>query len=79
MSVRMRRWTTRLGEHKTAWVVDYADQKGERHLKTFKQKKAAVAFSQQVGVDVRAGTHTPASRSITVSAAAEDWIRAVEL
>jgi hypothetical protein len=32
-----------------------------------------------VGVDVRAGTHTAPSKSITVAQAAEDWIKGVEL
>ena len=32
MSVRKRTWTTRKGEMKEAWVVDYADQNGKRHL-----------------------------------------------
>jgi integrase len=30
-------------------------------------------------VDIRAGTHTPVSKSITVAQAAEDWIKSVEL
>jgi integrase len=32
-----------------------------------------------VGVDIRAGTHTPVSKSITVAQAAEEWIKSVEL
>jgi integrase len=32
-----------------------------------------------VGVDVRTGTHTPVSKSITVAQAAEDWITSVGL
>jgi integrase len=79
MSVRKRKWTTRNGEAKEAWIVDYTDQEGERHIRTFARKKEADAYSQQVGVDVRAGTHTPVSKSITVAQAAEDWIKSVEL
>jgi integrase len=79
MSVRKRKWTTRSGEVKEAWIVDYADQDGERHIKTFNRKKEADAYAQQVGVDVRTGTHTPVSKSITVAQAAEDWLKAVEL
>ena len=78
MSVRKRRWTTRSGEAKEAWIVDYS-QDGQRHIETFKRKKDADAFAQQAGVDIRAGTHTPASKSITVAQAAEDWIKSVEL
>jgi integrase len=79
MSVRKREWTTRKGETKEAWIVDYADQEGERHIKTFTRKKDADAYAQQVGVDIRAGTHTPVSKSITVAKAAADWIKSVEL
>src|SRR5262249_36787491 len=79
MSVRKRTWTTRKGENKTAWVVDYSMPEGGRHLKTFERKKDADAFAKQVGVAVRAGTHRPLSRSITVEKAAANWIKAVEL
>jgi integrase len=78
MSVRKRKWTTRSGEAKAAWIVDYT-QEGERHIETFKRKKDADAYAQQVGVDIRAGTHTPVSKSITVARAADDWIKSVAL
>jgi integrase len=74
MSVRKRKWTTRAGEVKEAWVVDYVDQEGDRHIKTFDKKKDADAYAAQTGVDVRAGTHTAASKSITVAKAVDDWI-----
>jgi integrase len=79
MSVRKRTWVTRNGEAKQAWIVDYVDQDGDRHIETFKRKKDANAFHAQVGVDVRAGMHTAASKSITVKQAAEDWIKSVAL
>jgi hypothetical protein len=78
MSVRKRKWTTRKGEVKEAWIVAYS-QDGKRHIATFKRKKDADAKAQQVGVDIRAGTHTPASRSITVKEAADDWIKTAEV
>jgi integrase len=77
MSVRKRTWVTAKGETKEAWVVDYTDQQGDRHITTFKKKKDADAYAQQVGVDVRAGTHTPASKSITVAQAADNWITSI--
>ena len=79
MSTRRRRWTTRKGEPREAWIVDYSDQDGSRHIETFKRKKDADAHAQQVGVDVRSGTHTPVSKSVTVAKAAEDWIAYCEL
>jgi integrase len=57
-----------------AWVVDYVDQHGERHLKTFAKKSDAVAHHAIVGVAVRAGTHTADSKSMTVAKAAELWL-----
>jgi integrase len=79
MSVRKRTWTTAKGEKKEAWVVDYVDQDGDRHIETFKRKKEADVFHAKVGVDVRAGTYTAPSKSITVKEAAEDWIKSVAL
>ena len=78
MSVRKRCWTTRLGEQKERWVVDYVSQTGTRHLKTFAKKKDADAYHSRVCVDVADGVHTPHSRSITVEEAAADWIAHVE-
>src|SRR6516165_8921094 len=74
MSIRKRKWTTRLGEAKEAWVVDYADQHGERHIKTFARKKEADDYRTTVKVDVKAGTHIAPSKSVTVAEAAGEWI-----
>jgi integrase len=74
MSVRKREWTTRKGEAKVAWVVDYVDGKGERHIQTFAKKKEADEYQATVRVDVRHGVHTALSKSITVAEAATDWI-----
>jgi hypothetical protein len=41
MAVRKRRWRTRNGDAKEAWVVDYVDQEGDRHIETFQRKKDA--------------------------------------
>jgi integrase len=74
MSVRKRSWKTAKGESKEAWIVDYVDQDGDRHIETFKLKKDADARRSQVSVDVKEGVHTAASKSITVAKAAEDWL-----
>jgi integrase len=78
MSVRKRAWTTRNGEPREAWIVDYFDQDGERHIRTFERKKDADAYHATVKVDVRQGVHTAPSKSITVAEAAEGWIKRVE-
>ena len=79
MSVRKRKWTTRKGEEKESWIVDYTDQHGGRHIETFAKKKDADAYRATVTVDVRKGVHTAASKSITVAEAAESWLKYIEL
>jgi len=78
MSVRKRTWTTWKGEMKEAWVVDYADQNGKRHLKTFLKKKLADAFATTAKIQIRHGVHTADSESITVAAAGKLWIATAE-
>ena len=85
MSVRKRTWTTRSKQEdgtpisREAWVVDYVDQNGDRHIKSFKRKKEADAYHATVQVDVAKGVHTTPSQSITVEKAAENWLAYVEL
>ena len=74
MSVRKRKWITSQGEEREAWAVDYSDQNGARHLKTFERKKDADAYEATVRVDVEKGVHTAPSKSITVASAAQDWL-----
>jgi integrase len=78
MSVRKRAWTTRSGEAREAWVVDYSDQEGTRVLKTFDRKKDADAYHDTVRQDVRRGVHTTPSKSPTVAEAAQAWLKRVE-
>jgi len=78
VSVRKRTWKSPSGEMKEAWVVDYVDQHGDRHIKTFAKKRDADAHHAIVGVAVRAGTHTADSKSITVAKAAELWLESCE-
>jgi integrase len=78
MSVRKRKWTTRKGEAKEAWIVDYVDQQGGRHIETFERKKDADAYHATVRVDISKGMHTPPNKSLAVKEAAEVWIKRVE-
>jgi len=78
MSVRKRVWTTRTGETKEAWIVDYFDQHRQRHIKTFERKKEADAHLAAVKHEIGEGIHTAISKSITVAKAADDWIAYVE-
>src|SRR5262245_4062540 len=63
---------------KEAWVVDYVDQHGDRHIKTFAKKRDADAHHAVVGVAVRAGTHTADAKSVTVARAAELWLESCD-
>lgn len=65
-------------EPQEAWLVDYVDQAGERRFKNFERKKDADDYHNTVRVDVKAGVHTAPSKSITVSEAAENWLKHVE-
>jgi integrase len=79
MSVRKRTWKSGAdGVEKTAWIVDYADQNGTRRLKTFAKKKLADAFANNAKMEIRHGTHTADSASITVAEAGELWIATAE-
>src|SRR5262249_44391837 len=77
MSVRKHRWVTKNGEEREAWLADFSDGAGVRHVKFFKTKAAAKAHCEKVGVDKRAGIYT-APTKITVKQAAEDWIKFVK-
>src|SRR5262245_35321132 len=78
MSVRKRSWKAPNGETREAWVTDYYDQHGKRHLKTFTRKRDAEAHHAVVSTSVRAGTHTPDRASITVANAAKLWLATCE-
>src|ERR1700722_2437347 len=71
--IRKRRWTAR-GEERIAWVVDYFDQAHKRRLKSFRTRKEADAWSATALHEVKQGTHTAASTSITVTACWERWL-----
>jgi hypothetical protein len=72
-SLRKRIWKSG-GEIKTAWVANYNDQGGKRHLKTFPTRKAADAWLVAARGQVQRGVDTAASASITVARAGEDAI-----
>lgn len=72
-SIRKRSWSSR-GVRKERWVVDYVDQAGARHIKTFSAKKAADNWLVIARHEVREGTHSPESSSLTVVEATERWI-----
>jgi integrase len=72
-SVRKRTWRNKNGEQ-TAWIADYFDQDGKRHIETFKTQREAKAWLAETQHEVKQGIHTPASASPTVAEAGELWI-----
>jgi integrase len=74
MSVRKRIWKTAKDVGKEAWVVDYVDQHGKRHLKSFAKKKEADRYSATSSVEVAEGVHTADSAKLTVAQAGALWI-----
>jgi integrase len=78
MSVRKRRWITNKGEAKEAWIVDYVDQAGDRHIQTFARKKEADDHWATVKVEVRKGVRIAPSKSPTAAEAADRWLREVQ-
>jgi integrase len=77
-TVRKREWTNKKGKQ-VAWVADYFDQEGNRHIKTFDKKKDADAWLVNTRGEVARGVHTPENASITVAEAAEIWIEKGQL
>jgi integrase len=72
-SIRKRTWKSG-GEINTAWIADYSDQAGRRHIKTFPTKKAADAWLVTARGEVTRGAHTADSGSITVAGAGAIWL-----
>jgi integrase len=62
-SIRKRTWKSG-GEEKTAWIADYFDQGGKRHIKTFSTKKAADAWLITTRGEVQRGVHTPENAAL---------------
>jgi integrase len=77
MSVRKRKWVTKSGEIKEAWIAEVGPA-GDRHIKTFETKGEAKAYEAQVCVDLGAGVHVSPKKSPTIQKAGEDWIAGSE-
>jgi integrase len=77
-TVRKRTWTNSKGLQ-TAWIADYFDQHGKRHIETFARERDAKAWLVTTQGEVARGVHTPENASITVAEAAELWIEKSKL
>jgi integrase len=72
-SIRRRTWRNKDGE-RVAWIADYFDQHGKRHIKTFDTKKGASLWLVEAQGEVKRGVHTPEAASITLAEAADIWL-----
>jgi integrase len=59
---------------KVTFLVDYFDQQGKRHNKTFAREKDAKEWRDRTVVEIKDGVHTPPADSITVVEAGELWL-----
>jgi hypothetical protein len=75
-SIRKRKFGP--NKENEAWIVDYRDQHGKRHLKTFATKKAAEAWMTDALHEVKQGTHSPASVSKTIEEVWRLWLEDCE-
>jgi integrase len=78
VSVRKRSWKTAKGVEKQAWIVDYVDQTGARHIKTFDRKKEADSFFARATVEIGEGVHTADAATVTIAKAGEQWLASCE-
>lgn len=75
MAIRKRQWTSG-GATREAWVYDFRDQHGQRHIKTFRTKKAAEDERTRTEPKVKNRTFLAESDSGTVKDAVDSWIEA---
>jgi len=76
MPVRKSSYTPKDG--KPGWVCDYKDAAGKRHQEAFSTKKAADARFSEVQAQIQQGKHVANSATVTVQAAYELFIAAIE-
>jgi integrase len=67
------RWTSG-GKEKIAWAVDYFDQDRVKRRRTFKTQREAKEWDVAAQSEIKAGKHTPDSKSITVIEAMRLWL-----
>jgi integrase len=72
-SIHKVRWTSG-GKEKTAWAVDYFDQDRKKRRRTFRTQREAKDWNVTAQSQIKAGTHTPDSKSITVIEAVRLWL-----
>jgi integrase len=77
MSIRKREWENASGAHE-AWQIAYTDATGKRRTETFASQKEAKDRHAEITVEIKKGSHTPKSTSITIAEAGDLWIKTAE-
>ena len=78
MSLRERIWTTKKGEVKSAYIIDYYTQTGKRHIKTFTKKKDAQAFEAKTRIEVNGRIHVADRETVTIAEAGKHWLESCQ-
>jgi integrase len=74
MAIRKRAWETAKGTRGFAWVVDYSDQNGKRHIESYPTKQEAKDRETVIRNEVRERRFTNRRQSVSVAVAAERWL-----
>jgi integrase len=74
-TIKKRRWQTGKGEAREAWVLRYVDGQGVSRRKQFDKKGDASAYLTKASYEVSQGVHTADSASVTVSEAADQYLK----
>ena len=73
-SIRKRTWVTDGSRKKTAYIVDYVDNRGVRHRPQFTKWKEADLFRIEVENELGRGTYRSDARTISISDACNAFI-----
>lgn len=72
--IRKRSWTTKAGERRTAWQLNYVDRDGNLQQKQFGTRRDADDERIRIEGQLASGVHVPDKRSITVADAAKAFL-----
>ena len=73
-TIRRRAWLDKNGVEVVRFQVDFVDQHGKRRHKQFPKRKDADHYLTTVKYQVRQGTYSAPSESLTVAEAVEQWL-----
>lgn len=74
-AVRKRQWTTKSGERRTAFFVDFYEANGKRDRRLFTTKREADAFRVEIEGQLHAGTFRADAAKITLKEVADLFLK----